>query len=455
MKTTILYDFEGPFTFWDPTDNFGPMSSGQGEDKWLIRVHVLPGFGWCMLTMGIGYFPFADMFELSCNQPIAQLCLFQDWSCTLQILCTVCCFNSRIPPTLLCVPTQAACGFCISSVQESIGNTTGYPGVFQGNPCLYPSKPVPGHMGVGFEGNRSQVWVYICSSHRCDSIWQYFPPLPHSHSLAIPIYSTAHIAHHHLIARNLSDIFPCYEAPSSPLHNNWWPLGKEGLKKQCILTLLVFCFFLFLLISIYLHCRNLIHFCLIIYMHCFMDMHLTYLFHFYFIHAITWTFTHDNDWEKKTPTPSLGTITPSIHTTIDDHWEKKGWKKCLLPALEPSPPPFTWQLTTTGKRRVKKKTMCTHTICFLFFYFINLPTLQEKPPFTQRLMTTGRGRVKKKWCVLTPFDFWFLIYFINLPSLQEPPFTPWLTTARKRRVKKNSVYSHQQHCWFFCYFYFY
>ena len=45
LKTTILYDFEGPFTFRDPTDNFGPMSSGQGEDKWLIMVRVLPGFG--------------------------------------------------------------------------------------------------------------------------------------------------------------------------------------------------------------------------------------------------------------------------------------------------------------------------------------------------------------------------------------------------------------------------
>ena len=88
-----------------------------------------------------------------------------------------------------------------------IGNTMGYPGVFQGNPCPYPSKPAPGHMGVGFEGNGLWVWVHIHSSCRCDSMWQYslfFPPLPHSHSLVLPIYSTTHIACH-LIARNLSD----------------------------------------------------------------------------------------------------------------------------------------------------------------------------------------------------------------------------------------------------------
>ena len=54
--------------------------------------------------------------------------------------------------------------------------TMGYPGVFQGNLCLYPSKPAPRHMGVGFEGNRSWVWVYICSSCRCDSMWQHSLP---------------------------------------------------------------------------------------------------------------------------------------------------------------------------------------------------------------------------------------------------------------------------------------
>ncbi|KAF8220618.1 hypothetical protein L208DRAFT_1332798 [Tricholoma matsutake] len=31
-----------------------------------------------------------------------------------------------------------------------VGNVTGHPGVFQGNPCPYPSEPVPVHKGVGF-----------------------------------------------------------------------------------------------------------------------------------------------------------------------------------------------------------------------------------------------------------------------------------------------------------------
>ena len=32
-----------------------------------------------------------------------------------------------------------------------IGNVTGYPGVFPGNPHPYPSKPVPASTGAGFD----------------------------------------------------------------------------------------------------------------------------------------------------------------------------------------------------------------------------------------------------------------------------------------------------------------
>ncbi|KAF8812170.1 hypothetical protein BYT27DRAFT_7035262, partial [Phlegmacium glaucopus] len=32
-----------------------------------------------------------------------------------------------------------------------IGNVMGHPGVFQGNPHLYPSKPVPTSTGAGFD----------------------------------------------------------------------------------------------------------------------------------------------------------------------------------------------------------------------------------------------------------------------------------------------------------------
>src|SRR6201996_4727689 len=56
-----------------------------------------------------------------------------------------------------------------------LGNVTGYPGVFQGNPCPYPSKPVPLHKGMGFNGYGSwvehnprvskPVWVQNVGSH--------------------------------------------------------------------------------------------------------------------------------------------------------------------------------------------------------------------------------------------------------------------------------------------------
>ena len=39
-----------------------------------------------------------------------------------------------------------------------VGNVTGYPGVFQSNPCLYLSKPVPASMSTGF--HRYGSWVY-------------------------------------------------------------------------------------------------------------------------------------------------------------------------------------------------------------------------------------------------------------------------------------------------------
>ena len=38
-----------------------------------------------------------------------------------------------------------------------LGNGMGYSGVFQGNPCPYPSKPVPIHIGMGFDIHGS--WV--------------------------------------------------------------------------------------------------------------------------------------------------------------------------------------------------------------------------------------------------------------------------------------------------------
>jgi hypothetical protein len=44
-------------------------------------------------------------------------------------------------------------GLCVSQAGLwVVGNTTGYPGVFQGNPHPYPWKPVPTAMGAGFAG---------------------------------------------------------------------------------------------------------------------------------------------------------------------------------------------------------------------------------------------------------------------------------------------------------------
>ncbi|KIJ98175.1 hypothetical protein K443DRAFT_219270 [Laccaria amethystina LaAM-08-1] len=41
---------------------------------------------------------------------------------------------------------------------RGLGNVTGYPGVFQSNPCPYPSKPVPASMSAGFRGYGSRVY---------------------------------------------------------------------------------------------------------------------------------------------------------------------------------------------------------------------------------------------------------------------------------------------------------
>ena len=44
-----------------------------------------------------------------------------------------------------------------SSKNRQIGNVTGYPGVFPGNPHLYLLKPIPIHKGTGFD--RCGSWV--------------------------------------------------------------------------------------------------------------------------------------------------------------------------------------------------------------------------------------------------------------------------------------------------------
>ncbi|KAF8799791.1 hypothetical protein BYT27DRAFT_7119498, partial [Phlegmacium glaucopus] len=48
-----------------------------------------------------------------------------------------------------------------------IGNVTGYPGVFQGNLHLYPSKPVPTSTGAGFDRHGCR----FCKNPRVYNPW--------------------------------------------------------------------------------------------------------------------------------------------------------------------------------------------------------------------------------------------------------------------------------------------
>ena len=45
----------------------------------------------------------------------------------------------------------------MSNAGGELGNVTGYPGVFLGNPHLYPSKPVPASTGAGFAKTRGDI----------------------------------------------------------------------------------------------------------------------------------------------------------------------------------------------------------------------------------------------------------------------------------------------------------
>ena len=113
--------------FLKPNGQFQPYVHGIRQKFWLIKgVFFLPGFSWGMLTVWIGYFPFPNTFELSCYWPIAQLCLGQDGTGTLQILGVIGSFHRLIAPTDLWMPTQATCGLCITGVQEP----TNIPAIF-------------------------------------------------------------------------------------------------------------------------------------------------------------------------------------------------------------------------------------------------------------------------------------------------------------------------------------
>ncbi|KAF8797414.1 hypothetical protein BYT27DRAFT_7125698, partial [Phlegmacium glaucopus] len=48
-----------------------------------------------------------------------------------------------------------------------LGNVTGYPGVFQGNPHPYLSKPVPMSTGAGFDRHRCG----FCKHPRVYNLW--------------------------------------------------------------------------------------------------------------------------------------------------------------------------------------------------------------------------------------------------------------------------------------------
>src|ERR1700678_3542999 len=55
-----------------------------------------------------------------------------------------------------------------------LGNGTGCPGVFQGNPCPYPSEPVPVHKGTGFD--TYGLWVG-CNPRVSKPVWDRNPGL--------------------------------------------------------------------------------------------------------------------------------------------------------------------------------------------------------------------------------------------------------------------------------------
>jgi len=46
----------------------------------------------------------------------------------------------------------------VERAEVLLGNVTGYPGVFQSNLHLYPSKPVPASTAAGFRRYRSGVY---------------------------------------------------------------------------------------------------------------------------------------------------------------------------------------------------------------------------------------------------------------------------------------------------------
>jgi len=62
----------------------------------------------------------------------------------------------------------------VGVVEGQIGNGTGCPGVFQGNPCPYPSEPVPVHKGTGFD--TYGLWVG-CNPRVSKPVWDRNPGL--------------------------------------------------------------------------------------------------------------------------------------------------------------------------------------------------------------------------------------------------------------------------------------
>ena len=85
--------------------------------KLVIVVCILPGFGWCMLTVWIGDLAFSNMFKLVHNCPIIQFCLQQDCACSLQIFGTICWLYHFSTPTFGRMMMQATCWLCIALVQ--------------------------------------------------------------------------------------------------------------------------------------------------------------------------------------------------------------------------------------------------------------------------------------------------------------------------------------------------
>jgi hypothetical protein len=175
-----------------------------------LHIHVVAFLAWpvfffhWVLTLHRGFnAPMLDSFIFPLILSCSSLIYYYTSNCTSHSFASTNIVTGAVSRLCICL-----------KVESCLGNATGYPGIFQGNPSPYPWKPTPTAKGVGFRGYG--VWVY--SNLRVSKPIRVWVVGCGNYFVFLLIYNYGHIKKFSLQYLYLPPMSPCCEPLSQICH---------------------------------------------------------------------------------------------------------------------------------------------------------------------------------------------------------------------------------------------